>query len=40
MKDGLKFANGNPLTAKSVAFSYQRIVDNNDPNGRRPCWAS
>lgn len=33
MKDGLKFANGNPLTAKSVAFSYQRIVDIEDPNG-------
>ncbi|MDN5794298.1 MAG: ABC transporter substrate-binding protein [Intrasporangium sp.] len=33
MKDGLKFANGDPLTAKSVAFSYKRIVDINDPNG-------
>ena len=33
MKDGLTFANGNPLTAKSVAFSYQRIVDIEDPNG-------
>ncbi|TCI99288.1 ABC transporter substrate-binding protein [Aeromicrobium sp. IC_218] len=33
IKDGLKFANGNPLTANSVAFSYQRIVDINDPNG-------
>jgi len=33
MKDGLTFANGNPLTAKSVAFSYQRIVDIDDPNG-------
>ncbi len=33
MKDGLKFANGNPLTAKSVAFSYKRIIDINDANG-------
>jgi peptide/nickel transport system substrate-binding protein len=33
IKDGLKFANGNPLTAKSVAFSFKRIVDINDPNG-------
>ncbi len=33
IKDGLTFANGNPLTAKSVAFSFQRIVDINDPNG-------
>jgi peptide/nickel transport system substrate-binding protein len=33
MKDGLTFANGNPLTASDVAFSYQRIVDINDPNG-------
>lgn len=33
IKDGLKFANGNALTAKSVAFSFQRIVKINDPNG-------
>ena len=33
MKDGLKFSNGHNLTAKSVAFSFQRIVDINDPNG-------
>lgn len=33
MKDGLKFANGNALTASDVAFSFQRIVDINDPNG-------
>lgn len=33
MKDGLKFANGNPLTAKSVEFSFKRIIDINDPNG-------
>lgn len=36
MKDGLKFANGNPLTAKSAAFSFQRIVDIHDPNGPDP----
>ncbi|MFD1824275.1 ABC transporter substrate-binding protein [Mumia zhuanghuii] len=33
IKDGLTFANGNPLTAKSVAHSFQRIVDIEDPNG-------
>ena len=33
MKDGLKFANGNALTASDVAFSFNRIVDINDPNG-------
>ncbi len=33
MKDGLKFANGNDLTASDVAFSYKRIVEIADPNG-------
>ncbi|WP_266095030.1 ABC transporter substrate-binding protein [Microlunatus elymi] len=33
MKDGLKFANGHDLTASDVAFSFQRIVKINDPNG-------
>jgi peptide/nickel transport system substrate-binding protein len=33
MKEGLTFANGNALTASDVAFSFQRIVDINDPNG-------
>lgn len=33
MKSGLKFANGDPLTAKSAAFSYKRIRKINDPNG-------
>lgn len=33
MKDGLTFANGNPLTAKSVAFSFKRIAKINDPSG-------
>ncbi|MEO7132007.1 MAG: ABC transporter substrate-binding protein [Dermatophilaceae bacterium] len=33
MKDGLKFANGDPLTANSVAFSYKRILTINDANG-------
>jgi peptide/nickel transport system substrate-binding protein len=26
MKPGLKFSNGDPLTAKDVAFSYTRVV--------------
>jgi len=33
MKPGLKFSNGDPLTAKDVAFSFTRIVKINDPNG-------
>ncbi|MBJ8340406.1 peptide ABC transporter substrate-binding protein [Antrihabitans sp. YC3-6] len=33
LKPGLKFANGNPLTATSVKFSYDRITKINDPNG-------
>jgi len=33
MKDGLKFANGNALTASDVAFSFKRIVAINDANG-------
>ena len=33
MKPGLKFSNGDPLTAKDVAFSFQRIIDINNPNG-------
>jgi peptide/nickel transport system substrate-binding protein len=33
MKPNLKFSNGDPLTAKDVAFSFQRIVTINNPNG-------
>lgn len=33
MKEGLKFSNGDPLTAKDVAFSFNRVVKINDPNG-------
>jgi peptide/nickel transport system substrate-binding protein len=33
MKQGLTFSNGDPLTAKDVAFSFKRVVDINDPNG-------
>lgn len=33
LKSGLKFANGNALTASDVAFSFNRIVAINDPNG-------
>ena len=33
MKSGLKFGNGDPLTAKDVAFTFQRQVKINDPNG-------
>ena len=33
LKEGLKFANGNDLTASDVKFSYDRIKKINDPNG-------
>ncbi len=33
MKSGLKFANGNELTASDVVHSYQRLGKINDPNG-------
>lgn len=33
IKDGLKFANGNALTASDVAFSFKRIVTINADNG-------
>ncbi len=33
MKPNLKFSNGDPLTAKDVAFSFTRIVKINNPNG-------
>jgi peptide/nickel transport system substrate-binding protein len=33
LKDGLTFANGNPLTSASVKFSFDRIMSINDPNG-------
>lgn len=33
IKPGLKFTNGDPLTAQDVAFSFKRVVDINDENG-------
>lgn len=33
MKPGLKFSNGDPLTAKDVEFTFKRILTINDPNG-------
>jgi peptide/nickel transport system substrate-binding protein len=33
MKSGLKFSNGDPLTAKDVAFTFTRVVKIADPNG-------
>jgi peptide/nickel transport system substrate-binding protein len=33
IKPGQKFSNGDPLTAQDVAFSYNRVVKINNPNG-------
>src|SRR5947209_7001716 len=33
LKPGLKFSNGDPLTAKDVKFSFDRIIKINDPSG-------
>ncbi|GAB2666006.1 ABC transporter substrate-binding protein [Gordonia jinhuaensis] len=33
LKSGLTFANGDPLTAQSVKFSFDRMLKINDPNG-------
>lgn len=33
LKDGLTFANGNELTSSDVKFSFDRMVDIDDPNG-------
>jgi peptide/nickel transport system substrate-binding protein len=33
IKAGQKFSNGDPLTAQDVAFSYNRVVTINNPNG-------
>ncbi len=33
LKKGLKFANGSPLTAKDVVFSFERVVEIDDPKG-------
>ena len=33
LKDGLTFSNGNELTSSDVAFSMQRNLEINDPNG-------
>ncbi|MFJ8200438.1 ABC transporter substrate-binding protein [Streptomyces sp. NPDC096152] len=33
LKDGLKFSNGDPLTAEDVKFSFERMLKINDPAG-------
>ncbi len=38
MRSGLKFSNGDPLTAQDVAFSFNRVKRINSPRARRRCW--
>ncbi|MGH3342333.1 MAG: ABC transporter substrate-binding protein [Carbonactinosporaceae bacterium] len=33
LKEGLKFSDGSPLTSEDVVFSFQRVIDIEDPNG-------
>lgn len=33
LKEGLTFHDGSPLTAEDVAFSFQRVLDIEDPSG-------
>ncbi|NBM14333.1 ABC transporter substrate-binding protein [Streptomyces sp. GC420] len=33
LKDGLKFTNGNTMTSKDVKFSFERVLNINDPDG-------
>ena len=40
MKPGLKFSNGDPLTAKDVAFTFNRVITINDRTVRLRCWAT
>jgi peptide/nickel transport system substrate-binding protein len=40
MKDGLKFSNGDDLTAKDVKFSFDRNVKIADPNGASSLLAN
>ncbi len=40
LKDGLKFSNGDPLTAQDVKFSFDRVIKINDPNGPSTLLAS
>ncbi|MFF9865664.1 ABC transporter substrate-binding protein [Streptomyces sp. NPDC013953] len=40
LRDGLKFSNGNPLTAKDVKFSFERALKINDPAGPAPLLST
>lgn len=40
LDSGLKFSNGDPLTADDVAYSFNRVVKINDPNGPSSLLAS
>ncbi|AXG77017.1 ABC transporter substrate-binding protein [Streptomyces paludis] len=33
LREGLKFSNGDPVTAKDVKFSFQRVLDIKNPSG-------
>ncbi|OII69453.1 MULTISPECIES: ABC transporter substrate-binding protein [unclassified Streptomyces] len=40
LREGLKFSNGNPLTAEDVKFSFERALKIDDPNGPGPLLST
>ncbi|WP_228981737.1 ABC transporter substrate-binding protein [Streptomyces sp. DH12] len=40
LREGLKFSNGNPLTAKDVKFSFERVLKIDDENGPGPLLST
>ncbi|WP_149180542.1 ABC transporter substrate-binding protein [Streptomyces sp. TRM49041] len=40
LREGLKFSNGNPLTAEDVKFSFERALKIDDPDGPGPLLST